>query len=464
MQSLPMFAIAAAAVVPPLLLLAWRRLHWRQDFLLLFFYAESVAYIHLFPAFWFANIGYDLRSSYLQLSIEALVLFECPLLVWYVWARRRRAGMPGEVCLRGPGVALLGVLAVLTSVVFLVVSIRTHSFFTHTSTATIEAALLDLPLAAYILLRLYEMCGAATALTLLAAWQHAPRRSRIRIWSAACAGLAGGIYLVQRIVNSRLDVLLFAVLAAAMFLTAAPQRRFARRNLAAAAALLLLAGYGYRIALRARDLYGTTGAIPLSVLNPFPSTIATENPFNRLGLRLNGLDLMARIGIVAAHTGFAHGAAWVTPTRILWNNLTLNRSANAAYHLTLEDTPKRYLMLHYTTLTFDDYPNCILTDVYGNFGLAGFVLAATVIGVTLGVASRWLAAPCNGYGIIFALFFLQYALSFEQEFFTYCIAMVKFAPALAIVLLCRPFAALPRPRTNSGAGFSPMAKEHLAAG
>jgi hypothetical protein len=77
-----------------------------------------------------------------------------------------------------------------------------------------------------------------------------------------------------------------------------------------------------------------------------------------------------------------------------------------AFRLSLTTTAKGYLMEHYLGLVVTDYFSCALTDMFGNFHFAGFVLLGVVYGWGLAQCCAQIVAPTSGPALLYGLFFL----------------------------------------------------------
>ena len=95
-------------------------------------------------------------------------------------------------------------------------------------------------------------------------------------------------------------------------------------------------------------------------------------------------------------------------------------------------------MLRYSGVGKADYYSCMLTDVYGNFSIYGFLLPAIVLGVVLARATaalRWSAKPA---AVVFAAFAITRVLPFEQGFESILFMWYKLVPFVLVALVFYP--------------------------
>jgi len=99
---------------------------------------------------------------------------------------------------------------------------------------------------------------------------------------------------------------------------------------------------------------------------------------------------------------------------------------------------KTFMLLRYAGLALPDYYACMLTDAYGNFGRAGFVLVAAVLGGLAAFVGWGLGTAASPALALLACFWAVRALPFEQEFVSLLTSWVKLLPVLVLVILARP--------------------------
>jgi hypothetical protein len=108
------------------------------------------------------------------------------------------------------------------------------------------------------------------------------------------------------------------------------------------------------------------------------------------------------------------------------------------YKMSLTTSAKHVLLREYAGLQLPDYPSCALTDMYGNFGPPGMLIAAVVFAWLIILTTRWLSRPHAGWQLMVSLVLLQALTVFEADFSALVLGMVPLAPTFAILLLLNP--------------------------
>jgi hypothetical protein len=157
-----------------------------------------------------------------------------------------------------------------------------------------------------------------------------------------------------------------------------------------------------------------------------------------MSLRLNGLDLMAKLRPAFQARGYAWGRAWEVPAALVVLPV-INPARARVYKLRWDLAAKNYLMRTYAGMSDFDYVSCMLTDAYGNFGNAGFLAVGLFLGVACALSVRALGASSGAVLVVVALFAICHVFQFEQEFISALLFWAKKLPLLAGVLVISPF-------------------------
>jgi hypothetical protein len=156
--------------------------------------------------------------------------------------------------------------------------------------------------------------------------------------------------------------------------------------------------------------------------------------------RLDCVDLIQRMEPSLARSGYEFGAAWRVPAFIALTQFVAP-SASEEYKRTARTTAKSYLLERHTELDPGDYYSCALTDLFGNFGIAGFPFGAGVLGLAFVVTRRVMrgGVPILGnHGYWIGLLLVAHLLSFEQESATFLFGWIRYLPAAVAVFLINP--------------------------
>ena len=140
---------------------------------------------------------------------------------------------------------------------------------------------------------------------------------------------------------------------------------------------------------------------------------------------------MAKITGPAERMGWGWGRFWFDPAMLYVYYFT-DRPAYEAMKAELRTNPKVYIAKYYLGEDIADTPSIILTDIYANFGVLGFPLAAVIVGLVLGWAGKALVSANRVGQLVLALFLLEKTLYMEKEFFGFVVDLLKFSPAVLL--------------------------------
>jgi hypothetical protein len=481
-------ALVCGALLPiPALIL--RRLDLRRDLLFLIYYAQAFLYVQFGPWDYLRRTpsAAVLRGDYEALAVLSVILFNGIFLAAYLVARGRGETQTEERRLQVSSrtFTLLNAALLAFAIAFWVIAI-THELVFRRLGNTIIPKQLTLSLRDFVVYRSYSEGIWLLSSVVFAGLVVGGRR--ISVWGRvlAVANLASAyLYLV---INTRIGLgLALALLVGLWALLWRGAGAYLPRLLAVggAAALVLLyststterirVGFGrtntitWRAFLpglsleekqaaakipgvrrkprpetaarpagpegEAEEIGGTASNIGEAVSGMLLYRAAVETP---LSLRLNGLDLMARMRPSLQTDGYAWGRAWKDPVALVYLPIVdPARARRMKMHFDI--AAKNYLMRRYTDLDQSDYFSCMLSDAYGNFGALGIALVGLVLGVALGLSVRGLRGPVNALVAVIALFAISHLFQFEQEFVSATILWTKKLPFLAAVLVVNPF-------------------------
>jgi hypothetical protein len=182
-----------------------------------------------------------------------------------------------------------------------------------------------------------------------------------------------------------------------------------------------------------------TASIPTTVAVTSEERVAAyiEEGYVR---RLDCIDLIQRIEPSLARSGYELGAAWRVPAFIALTQFVAP-SASDEYKRTARTTAKSYLLERHTDLDPGDYYSCALTDLFGNFGVAGFPVGAGLLALAFVMTRRVMSGgvPILGNHVYWiGLVLAAHLIPFEQEFSTYLFGWIRYLPAALALLLINP--------------------------
>jgi hypothetical protein len=434
--------LLACAVVLPATLLYSRRLSFSRDCFVLFFYSQIVIYVHIAPLLCLPDVDAALHHSYVVATVASLVLFEYPLLIFYsCLARRYGASQARSQYWIDASRSRFGVfLAACTiwAIVFTVVTFRNDLVFQRIGSEALTRVLTGLPRLDFAVFRSFTVSGRVVCAITLLGILALPTRRRFLFLPGL---LYGAVYTIHASLNSRSEIILLAVFLFGL-VRLAPLRHRVLTNRrvrwwqVCVGGLAVIYLCSVALTIRSRPEY-----VPLtspSLFIPRSSAVGSlSSAVSEAATRLNGLDLIARISPGAAATGFAWGEAWDYNIRA-----TVFQFIDPGYANELKQTylvsPKRYLMARYTDIRSVDYPSCMLTDLYGNFGWLGFAMGALVLGPAFFILTKSIQRPANSVQLGFGIIGLNLLLRFEAEFVVVFTGWVISLPIIGLWLLFRP--------------------------
>ena len=434
--------LLACAAVLPATLLHFRRLRFTRDCFVLFFYSQVVIYVHIAPLLSLPDVDTALHHSYVVATVAALVLFEYPLLIFYSYLARRYGASQArsqywiDVSRSRFGVFL--VACTIWAILFTVVTFRNDLIFDRLGSEALTAVLTGLPTLDFAIFRSFILSGRVVCAITLLGILALPTRRRLLFLPGF---LYGAVYTIHQSLNSRSNIILLAVfLLGLVSLTPLRRRVLPKRRVrfwqVGVAGLAVIYLYSVALTIRSRPAY-----VPLtspSLYIPRSSGVADlSSAVSEEATRLNGLDLIARISEGAATNGFAWGRAWEYCLRATVFQFIDRDYANQLKRTYLV-SPKRYLMSQYTDIRSVDYPSCMLTDLYGNFGFLGFALGALFLGPAFFIFTKSIQRPANSVQLGLAIVGLDILLRFEAEFVVVFTGWVISLPIIALLLLFRP--------------------------
>ena len=436
-----MWFIATAASVFPIIMLASGHLSVRRDYFFLVVYAQAILYLHVAPTLYSTQIDEPLQTVYLWLQLGALALFEMPFAVIYAVRmesdRARKGWRRYRLVMPAWRVRLVSIVAIAYGLGFAALGVRYSLIFIRIGGGPLLERFGDLPMPIWVAYRLYADAGGFLLSVLLLLFISV-RTTGARFWLLLALLVTGGVFGTFVFVNSRLDAAVLIAMCTGVIVFAG--RRGGFRNKVPWRPVLLgalLGVYAFKVTATVRHNILVEGELkPEWVYNPFAKLSEQKTGYvaTPLALRLNGIDLMARITPRALDDGFALGRAWKNGLlTFVW--ILTDREQLAEVKRNFMTDSVNYLMARYTNFFSSDYFSSALTDVYGNFGPLGFVLTALFLGLLLAQGALLVLRAGSAPKLIVGLFALYFALPFEHQTMSTVVTMVKVLPMLALVLL-----------------------------
>jgi hypothetical protein len=195
--------------------------------------------------------------------------------------------------------------------------------------------------------------------------------------------------------------------------------------------------YSFKVVSNIRDSFHyNTGQLAWINFKPwhvYPEIAVKDSVIKRM----DGIDLMAQISQNLSYENISLGKAWANPVFMLIAP-AFYRSQVKEIKLQARTGAKNYLMEKLTSIKSADYYSCMLTDVYGNFWIFGFVLAAFVLARICSYVDNNLNKPRSSVAVVVSVYLMSIFLSFEQEFVGAFMNFVQLSPFLLLVLVVNP--------------------------
>jgi hypothetical protein len=431
------------------------RIKLSTDYFFLILCAEIVIYLHLAPTVWAPQISTELQGLYFKLQLAAIVLFEIPFFWLYLrFARHRRGSGSREaprMSISGPRLLRLALLAALLCAAFSYVAFTNDIFFMRIGWQAAVEALLKLTLPEFVAYRLFALAGAFLIGVLIIAIVF-QRRQREGIAHNGLVLILTAfttiIFFTYEAFNARLRTAMAVCIVVGILIMVGRIPVLSRKGLVVGGLSLVVVWYGLRVATNARNILPQGGA-ESAIFNPFLSWEPDEETeFDVWSFRLNGIDLMARMTPAAEQEGFAKGEAWRGFALVMVGQLTLGSVVSSDEVARNKESflvsPKKYLLDRYVEDNRIDYPSCLLTDLYGNFGLLGFPIGALVVAWACSLVRRGFSETGSPVSVVMALYVVFPLLFFEQELAVFASNLINTLPVLLLVILMNPMVAVRR--------------------
>lgn len=415
-------------------------LRWPRDIFAGLMYAQGVVYMFIAPSIAAASLPTNTQARYSFFLWWALPLFCGAFLVAYriVAARlERRWSAPPDLVVNQLASVGFVIGSILMAVGWLWVAFTRNLLYRRLGAEGIAGAQLDLSLIEFGIYRSFMEFAPFFAIYALVVLRIAkPPQRWIQLLWRSCLVVTASLYGLNVLVNSRLaGVLFIAALAGVVLITAPESRRVRPERVVLILMLAISALYVVRVSENIRERISNGGsAFDPSNLDPSGRTGGGEEGYE---LRLNGIDLMALIADNVEAQGPALGRAWAVPLLLQLDPIFRTDFTEQMKRGALT-TSKSFLLLQYAGIAESDYYSCMISDAYGNLGLAGFLAVALVLAGACAVAGVGLRGKGGPTVILIASFVLSRVLPFEQEFASLLFGWLKLLPLIIAIWIFSP--------------------------
>jgi hypothetical protein len=375
--------------------------------------------------------------------------------------------------------AVFGITLLIFVGVFLYVTSQAGLFFRRIGFSALVERSLDMPIYDLAIHRSFMETTTTLLCVAIALIAAARLRGAVRVMLVVVAALTFAAYFSFTLLNNRFQsiILLLEITIALVYMVGYATKERQRVLIGALVLISLVAAYSFRATSNIRDQIYIFGCIDTNVLNPFQGYIqlferakrlngscdgihvhlaqyvlgdfvkpdAVKNESKTSGLsastkavldkeldrpwtqRLDAFKLSAEITKPAFEQGYGWGRFWFKPIALYVYYFT-NRDEYYAIKRNLQTNPKVMISDTYLHKQIDDTPSMILSDLYANFSLLGFLIGGLFMGAVLAFVDASLMRSLTMGPIVIGFFLLEKSLYGEKEFITLLIDLVKFVP------------------------------------
>jgi hypothetical protein len=210
---------------------------------------------------------------------------------------------------------------------------------------------------------------------------------------------------------------------------------------------LTLCGFNFTLNFRDSWSGNIMNSLSLSHLVTPNAGFLRNDGLRECCFRLDGIDLTAQMGPDLRARGLSLGESWRPGITILFGYLW-DPDVVREIKANLATTPKYVLMYEYAGIDQPDYPSCIITDAYGNFGAMGIAMAGALVGVVCGIGQRFLTNPSNKGELVLGVIAVQLVSMFEGSLLDLLVAAwIRSIPTMVVLYLLAPIMPIARPKS-----------------
>jgi hypothetical protein len=444
--------VAAVACVP----LAMQLLSFRRHSFFYFILGQFVVYCFLAPT---TNVylqelpGTRLGGCYLYLQCVCLGVFLPAFVIAYLVVSKQCQRQTSKFCLtiNERRLSSFSLISLVSAVACICALTYYGLLFRSVGHSALASQYLDLPVPAFLFIRSYDRLLLSLVIVNYLIFRYAkPGAQKTQCLLGLMATLGVQVFLAA--LNSRLQLVTTFVLLGCIDLMCKDfgpwQGRPRISWRAVVAAVVVLLGMNFTINLRQHWQGSLTDTIQPSLLATNSLASAPDEMLRAAAARLDGIDLMAQMRPELQHSGLSLGSSWcpaiVATVGYLWDS----RAAQDV-KAELATSPKYYLMYDYAGINQPDYPSCMLTDAYGNFGLLGILAAAIVLGIGCAIATQYVVAAPTRLWLVVGITSLQIVSYFEGSLLYHIfLGWIRHFPSMVILYLICPLQIVARVRVT----------------
>ena len=402
------------------------------------FYALTCLYLELSPTLSLFNLtspgAAGHASAFVALIIASLLLFQIPMLAIYSRLTRTNAAAPElqPRTVSSLGSTIFAIGSLLLAALFLYIIQRYGLRYARIGGDGAAEALIGLPTWVFAVFRLYQTNVLFIIAVLFLLRHFSGDVGGRQLFSLAITANVG-VWTYFCIINSRGGLLNLTILVLAGYVL---RRRQNSATIGSIAISTIILGLGYILIVGSVNyrLYATGGDLQRSYFTQLDTRATGDEQGTE---RLDCIDLIAQITPRLNDEGPALGRAW-EPYTWLVRRYT-DPAGFDRFRRNLKTTAKSYLGDEYLDKSFTDYYSCTLTDLYGNFAAAGFVIGAIIFALGFAFLRRVLFVGSRAWVFMLGLWLMPRLLLFDQEAGNLLFGWITQIPFIIAFLLCGPF-------------------------
>lgn len=436
-------AMLLLAGLGPLALAVVLPVRWNSLFY--FVLAQASVYCFVAPTYVAIDdglVGDELGGWYLHSQLLCLLFFLPAMLASYIGVKQRvrrvspRPGLSVSSARLFPFVVVCSVGAV----AYFLLLASNDLLFRRIGHSALAAQYLHLSTPVYLFIRVFDRLLMSLVIVNCLAFRFASGESQKRLAGIGFA-VTATVQIVVVSINSRFELInTFALIALVNMIWLTTQHRPRRRPpyRVAFAAVLLLSCLVFTVKFRENwqgTMMATIDAMASNVTEPREKL---GDAAYKVAARVDGIDLIARMGPALQEDGFSWGESW-RPNLMATVGFLWDAQQARDIKADLGTTPKHHLMFEYAGIDSPDYQSCVLTDSYGNFGIGGMVLAGLVIGGLIAFVGHSLKAPHSRLALFVAVVGLQIVSQFEGSLLELLLLdWIRHLPSVALLHMTCP--------------------------
>jgi len=436
-----MWMMLAVPIVVGLYLFNTNRISVRNDLFFIIMLTQVFLYLNLGPSMSFSVIDNEaLQANYVLLQILCIVFFELPLVFLYLKYRARSIlfAKSYSIAIKNNNInqIVLAIFVLLGSILFAYVMFTNDFFYTRIGSFEKAEKVVNLSGSVlWLVARWFEKASLFLFGVLLSTCFLVNKSIVTKAISFISVLVFLMIFGSYFLINSRLC---FAVLLAMIFCVYVfRSKQFHKKSILFALIIVILLFYSFKVVSNIRNNSSSQSYNVFVLSNFAPWSFSADKIKESNFKRMDGIDLMAQVSQNLSYDNIPLGVAWKNPILMTFAPIIATDEMKDI-KLRADTGAKNYLMKNFTNIQMPDYYSCMLTDVYGNFWIFGFILVAFFLAKACAYVGSNLIKPGSSSALIIAIYLMSTLLPFEQDFIGIFSNFAQQLPFLLLVVVINP--------------------------